>query len=169
MTSTGAGGDGDVCDQACARADECGSSVCEQYPVDCSDPQYECVAQCVLDAEECDNISSTDPGFIACVVACSGEEGAGGGNSGADCRACALQEGCLTSCLGSTGCQTWLQCAQSCFTDDPSPECFRSCDMAAAADPDSGEEVERLYRAAYECTCTSCADTCEAVADPCNP
>ncbi|WP_437334202.1 hypothetical protein [Sorangium sp. So ce394] len=41
--------------------------------------------------------------------------------------------------------------------------------MAAATDPDSGEEVERLYRAAYECTCTSCADTCEAVADPCNP
>ncbi|WP_437754718.1 hypothetical protein [Sorangium sp. So ce1389] len=41
--------------------------------------------------------------------------------------------------------------------------------MAAAADPDNGEEVETLYRAAYACTCTSCEDTCETVADPCNP
>ena len=173
-TSSGAGGDGEggsdggatVCDQACDKADECGSAICEQYAIDCSNPQYECVAQCVLDAEECDDLATTNLGFVACVSACAGEQGAGGGNNGSDCRACALTSGCLTSCLGNPGCQEWLACTQGCFMDDPQPECFRRCDTAAAAD---GEEVVALYRAAYECTCTSCADTCEAVADPCSP
>jgi hypothetical protein len=168
-TSSGAGGDdggGDVCDQACSRATECGSAICEQFPIDCSNPQYECIAQCVLDAEQCDDLATTNLAFVACVSTCAGEQGAGGGNNGADCRACAFTSGCLTSCLGNPGCQQWLVCTQICFTGDPQPECFRSCDTAAAAD---GEEVVALYRAAYECTCTSCADTCEAVADPCSP
>ncbi|WP_433930642.1 hypothetical protein AB3662_41835 [Sorangium cellulosum] len=73
----------------------------------------------------------------------------------------------MTSCLANPGCQAWLLCTQGCFEDDPTPECFRSCDTAASAGS-NGEQVESLYRAAYECTCTSCEETCEAVADPCN-
>ncbi|WP_437688276.1 hypothetical protein [Sorangium sp. So ce176] len=40
--------------------------------------------------------------------------------------------------------------------------------MVASNNEENGEAVERLYRAAYECTCTSCEETCEAVADPCS-
>ncbi|WP_437926446.1 hypothetical protein WMF37_46785 [Sorangium sp. So ce291] len=165
--SSGSGGAGDVCDQACARAAECGSPICDQFTVECSDPQYECIAQCVLDAEGCENIGTSDPTFVACALSCDDAGGAGGGNSGGDCRACALQNNCLTDCLGNTSCQTWLLCTQGCFESDPTPECFRSCDTAASAGA-NGEQVERLYRAAYACTCTSCEEACEAVADPCS-
>ncbi|WP_437778527.1 hypothetical protein [Sorangium sp. So ce1097] len=167
-TSSGSGGVGDVCDQACARAAECGSPICDQFTVECSDPQYECIAECVLDAEDCESISADNPTFLACALSCEGGAGAGGGNSGGDCRACAFQNNCLTSCLDDPNCQTWLLCTQGCFGNDPTPECFRSCDTRASGGS-NGAQVETLYRAAYECTCTSCEDTCEAVAAPCNP
>jgi hypothetical protein len=177
-TSSGAGGDGGggsdggatVCDQACDKADECGLPVCDALPFDCADPAAECSAQCVADAtcEQLESLQSpeedaVDPELSGCLQECQGSEG----GSSVECLSCTTRNGCLDACQDDSACQLWLLCALGCMRDDPQPECFRSCDASASALPDS-EEVEALYRAAYECTCTSCADMCEAVADPCN-
>ncbi|MDC0683937.1 hypothetical protein [Sorangium atrum] len=174
--SSGAGGDGGggsdggatVCDQACDKADECGFPVCDALPFDCADPAAECGAQCVVDAT-CEQLQSlegdtVDPELAGCLSACQGGEG----GSAVECLSCSTRNGCMDACGDDSACQLWLLCALGCMRDDPRPECFRSCDAAAEAGP-GGEGVEALYRAVYECTCTSCADTCETIADPCSP
>ncbi|XXT18416.1 hypothetical protein WME94_50130 [Sorangium sp. So ce429] len=174
-TSSGAGGDGGsnggdtVCDQACDRAEECMVPVCNLLTFDCEDPAAECSAQCVLDAS-CEQLQTlaedaVDPELADCLSGCQGTEG----GSGVECLSCATRSGCLSNCAFDATCQPWLACARTCMESDPQPECFRSCDMTASSDMDTGEAAEMLYRAVYECTCTSCSDACGAVADPCSP
>lgn len=165
---TGGSRSGSVCERACARAEEeCGVNFCEENSIDCSTPQFDCIAQCVLDARSCEALSSNDRTFGACLLLCAQDTGAGGGGNSTTCGVCSLQSGCLTAlnCDGNTSCEEWARCAGGCFIRNAGPECFRACDEKAS---EGGETVEALYREVYACTCTSCEAECEASADPCS-
>lgn len=171
-SSSGGGGDGggDICAQACAKGTECGVPVCDFFPLDCSDPRAECGSQCFLDAS-CEQIASLPTGsmdraLVSCLTACQQAGGGGGGSGGAPpdgraCGICSIQNSCLPNCRGDAPCQDWLQCAQECLQNDPQPTCFRACD-------ESFPDAAGSYGDAYICACTSCADDCGDVFDPCN-
>lgn len=159
-----------VCDDACAHAAECGFPVCQFQELDCANPQYECAAQCIVEAS-CAQIATLptqnpDPALAACVYGCQGG-GAGGGGGGPpaqECGTCLFQNNCLDpiqSCTGATDCNAWGQCAQDCGQNDPQPSCFDACDaMYPGAAP--------AYTQLYQCACTSCETDCMALMDPCN-
>jgi hypothetical protein len=161
-TASGASGGGDVCTQACEKAESCPAPVCGFMPFDCADPRDECGAQCLLDAT-CDQIAtlptgSMDRALVGCLLGCQQRGGGGAPPSNRDCGLCALP--CLESECVEPACIGWAGCVQLCYRNDPRPTCFRACD---AAFPDAVV----FYGRAYDCTCSQCVDVCEATIDPC--
>ncbi|KYF83195.1 hypothetical protein BE17_50945 [Sorangium cellulosum] len=155
--SGGGGGSGSECDQACAKVEECGQLTCGDLGIECSDPNYECASQCILDTP-CEQLNLSNSDLLVCFSDC---DGAAGNEGAAECRSCAIENNCLTACAFNTTCQNWLGCAQACFQNDPQPTCFDACDTEFSA-------AETQFDAVYTCACTSCEDTCESVADPCS-
>lgn len=165
---TGGTGGGSLCERACARAEEeCDTNICEDNDIDCSTPEFDCIAQCVLDAPSCDAIDANNPAFALCILECAEDSGAGGGSNSTSCGICAFQSGCLSEidCGGDAECIAWASCAGGCFARNAGPECFRTCDEQASQ---SDAAVEAIYREVYACTCTNCEAACEASADPCS-
>jgi hypothetical protein len=166
-TSSGAGGNAGEgggpalgeCDEACAKVEECSALTCDSLSINCAEPGYECASQCILDTP-CEELTITNTDLLACFSDC--EAGAGGGSAGAaECRTCAIQSNCLTACAISDTCQSWLECAQGCFQNDAQPACFDACDAKFPG-------AERQFSGVYTCACTSCEESCGAIADPCN-
>lgn len=149
-----------LCDQACQHASDCGVDVCSFAMIDCANPQTDCPAQCLLDANCLQILSlltqNPDPALIGCITGCQG--GAGGGGPGGSCQGCAFQScGMVLQSCGTPECQAWQQCAQGCSD----PQCFADCN---AQNPGAST----YYGDVYDCLCTSCETDCAMTADPCN-
>ncbi|WP_437982506.1 hypothetical protein [Sorangium sp. So ce117] len=159
--SSGSGGGAGLteCEEACAKVEECSDLSCESVSINCSEPGYECASQCILDTA-CEDLNVTNTDLLICLGNC--DAGAGGGNAdAAACRSCAIANSCLTLCALSDTCQSWFACAQGCFQDDAQPACFDACDAQFPG-------AESQFTAVYTCACTSCEESCGAIADPCN-
>ncbi|WP_437796267.1 hypothetical protein [Sorangium sp. So ce693] len=159
--SSGSGGGAGLteCEEACAKVEECSDLSCESLSINCSEPGYECASQCILDTA-CEDLNITNTDLLVCFSDC--DAGAGGGNAdAAACRSCAIANSCLTLCALSDTCQSWLECAQGCFQNDPQPTCFDACDTKFPG-------AERQFDAVYSCACTNCDESCDTVAAPCN-
>jgi hypothetical protein len=149
-TTTGVGGG--PCEQACAKVEMCFGTGCAAAGIDCTDPQYDCIGLCVLDASCADLLAlaqnNPPPELAACVSACQGGD--------ATCNQCLLDSSCTAGCMDDPNCQDWGQCALACST----PDCFDACDTQY---PDAAAS----YGPIYDCACTSCTAECETVMDPC--
>jgi len=169
-SSSSSSGGGDVCAQACDHAAQCGFDVCSQVMIDCSNPQYECIAQCLLPIP-CNQLGQAT--VLACYQKCQGGGTGGGGGGGMGgsggtgggsaqaCQQCAFQScgGAVQACAGSNQCSAWFQCVQGCMPGDS--QCLFNCDSAH-------QSAEPLYKAIYSCTCSKCENDCASTFDPCN-
>jgi hypothetical protein len=158
--SSSTGPVGTPCEQACAKIETCGFGTCQQFGINCGDPQYDCVGECLVDATCADIIALAQgngpPEIQACVSGCQGG-GQGGGGQGGACGQCIFQSNCAGGCMNDPACQAWGQCALNCST----PDCYADCNTQFP-------EAAMQYGAIYECACSSCATDCEATMDPCN-
>jgi hypothetical protein len=176
-TTGGAGGAmGNLCEQACAKADGCGLPACQFGGIDCGSvgSEYDCFSNCILGAD-CDAINSLatqspDPALAGCLQGCQGGGGgAGGGGMGGggmggagggsqmDCGACLQQNDCLPQgCLNSQVCQGWALCAYNCAD----PQCYADCNT-------QHPNAAQFFEPFYQCACDSCDADCTYV-DACN-
>ena len=159
VTASSSSSGGGLCDQACAKLeDQCGyGEICQQIPfLDCNDPESECPAQCVLDAE-CQAIISyvsgtPDPEFAGCIDECLGE----GGGSGQSCPIC-VATNCqaeVQACQSNPQCQPLIGCVLGCEDE----QCIKQC---AAEYPTA--ETDAIF--ACGCEPDNCAAACGAACD----
>ena len=159
---------GDECDQACGHAQMCtGFDVCSQFPIDCADPQQQCIAKCV-------NGIPCGPNFLTQAQACQqtcqnppdggppppdgGMMADGGGGDPQQCQQCA-QSQCsnqAAACISTPTCPQWFQCIAGC----QDAACTFACDMMYP-------NAAPAYQALYTCTCNNCINQC-GFSDPCN-
>jgi hypothetical protein len=111
---------------------------------DCTDPQAECVGDCIVDAE-CATIvtlatDNPDPALSACIGACL-----------PDCLGCVTSScgGDLTDCNAEPVCQDFIMCAVAC------PEGDGACVNQCAVDNPSAETT-----AVLDCAATNCSSEC---------
>jgi hypothetical protein len=140
--------------QACDHAFQCtGFDACSKIPLDCSVPQQECIAQCVLPID-CAQFGLQ--AFAGCQAQCQGDAGDGGAGSCQLCSAtkCTAQVGACAQDMAAGGCAAWLKCVGVCYGANPvDPACFSACD---AQYPNAATE----YHAVYNCACVSCNAEC---------
>ena len=157
-TSSTSTGGGTACDQACAKAGDCGlpQNLCSQY-VDCAQPAGQCAADCINDpaimcSDIFDAVQSQSGPLFDCVAGCQGGGGAGGGSAQA-CQTCG-QNGCQNAffqCAQQSSfqdCQAWLQCAQGCQDQ----ACLDAC-----------TQMHPAAQVISDCLCTTCAADCSLV------
>lgn len=162
--SSGGGIPQTACEQLCGNVTTCFGADCSQLGVDCTNPQFDCPAECLKDAS-CADLGAiaqgnVPPAYAPCLQMCQGGGMGGGGTGGGaqgGCQQCAFSANCLNSCFGDSACMAWAQCAQNC----QDPACFSMCN---AANPNAAMQ----YGAVYSCMCTSCEMECAAQVDPCN-
>lgn len=160
-TTTTTTGPGNTCEQGCAHAAECGLDICSLANIDCTNPQFDCPAQCLLDAT-CAQIATIpsgnnmDPALQGCLFLCQGG-GQGGGGPGQECQNCVVQScaSVLQSC-STQDCQDWGQCALNCADS----QCLTDCNNQFPT-------AEPYYTQVYGCLCASCDMAC-ATLDPCS-
>jgi len=103
--------------------------------------------------------------------ASGGMGGAGGGcgggvGGGGPCTTCLTEletgdcEEVYTTCVGIAGCQGWLDCVQTCTSEDHSVACIQSCDQQFLSSNSANQNLK-------SCACQVCADECGALC-PCN-
>ncbi len=166
--SSSSGTVGDVCMQACAHAEMCfGFDVCSMLGnlLDCSNPQNECIGQCVLDTP-CAQLGIDT--LQTCQSQCQGDAGVMDGGSPMACGQCA-QGSCgqaIQGCFQVPGCgsqnpndPSWLNCIFGCG-QNPTPQCYTDCDTQFA-------NAAPGYEPVYQCLCTSCTAECGFI-DPCS-
>jgi hypothetical protein len=170
---------GNDCQNACDKATMCGLDLCKQFGVDCAmpNPMFACPEKCISVAT-CDDImklanNQFNTPLGLCLFGCQGMGPASSSSSGMatggamQCGQCLNQAcaGTLQACAtdfgpNSTHCAKWLQCENTCYAQNPTPQCFFDCD---AANPGAAGK----YQPVYDCACNSCPMEC-GPSDPCN-
>ena len=129
VSVSSSGGFVNTCEEACDKLDSCGATgYCDQLPfLDCDEPESECPAQCVLDAE-CAQlfayVQGVDNEFKACIDECDVEETCSlctATNCTAEVQACANNPSCapLINCVLACTDDIWVA---ECANRYPSPE-----------------------------------------------
>ncbi len=99
-----------------------------------------------------------------------GDGGAGGGcggghGGGGPCWTCMTEleagdcQEVYATCVGITGCQGWLDCVETCASEDNTVDCYKDCDQQFLGSNSANQNLR-------SCACTNCPTMCTALC-PC--